>query len=125
MCSVVSDSFLLQGIFPTQGLNPHALHCRQVLSFFLFLTTEPLYYLQHYYYITYCIINSSVSTPHVSTHLFISYRKYKEERPCYVWNTLGKTGLWAIGHLLCLPLRLFRSVFQNPLIVKWSFSVSH
>ena len=81
-CSVMSDSFLLQGIFPTQGFNPHVLHCRQILSFFLnfffFFTTEPLYYLQHYYYITYCIINSSVSTPHVSTHLFISSRKYKE-----------------------------------------------
>ena len=23
--------FLLQGIFPTQGLNPHLLHCRQIL----------------------------------------------------------------------------------------------
>ena len=22
---------LLQGIFPTQGLNPHLLHCRQIL----------------------------------------------------------------------------------------------
>ena len=23
--------FLLQGIFPTQGLKPHLLHCRQIL----------------------------------------------------------------------------------------------
>ena len=27
----VSSHSLLQGIFPTQGLNPHLLHCRQIL----------------------------------------------------------------------------------------------
>ena len=28
----VGCHYLLQGIFPTQGLNPHLLHCRQILS---------------------------------------------------------------------------------------------
>ena len=27
----VGSHSLLQGIFPTQGLNPHSLHCRQIL----------------------------------------------------------------------------------------------
>ena len=27
----VGCHFLLQGIFPTQGSNPHLLHCRQIL----------------------------------------------------------------------------------------------
>ena len=27
----VGCHFLLQGLFPTQGLNPHLLHCRQIL----------------------------------------------------------------------------------------------
>ena len=27
----VGSHSLLQGIFPTQGLNPHLLHCRQIL----------------------------------------------------------------------------------------------
>ena len=35
--------FLLQEIFPAQGLNPHLLHCRQgcVVVFFFFNTPEP------------------------------------------------------------------------------------
>ena len=28
----VGSHFILQGIFPTQGSNPHLLHCRQILS---------------------------------------------------------------------------------------------
>ena len=27
----ISCHFLLQGIFPTQGSNPHLLHCRRIL----------------------------------------------------------------------------------------------
>ena len=37
----VGCHFLLQGIFPTQGLNPHLLLGRWVFFFFFFLTTEP------------------------------------------------------------------------------------
>ena len=32
----VGSHFLLQGIFPTQGLNPGLLHCRQILFYFIF-----------------------------------------------------------------------------------------
>ena len=37
----VSSLSLLQGIFPTQGLNPGLLHCRQIL-FFFFLQADSL-----------------------------------------------------------------------------------
>ena len=36
----VGCHFLLQGIFPTQGLNPGLLHCKQIF-FFFFLPFEP------------------------------------------------------------------------------------
>ena len=32
----VGSLSLLQGIFPTQGLNPGLLHCRQILFYFIF-----------------------------------------------------------------------------------------
>ena len=39
---------LLQGIFPTQGLNPGLLHCRQILFFFLIYFNWRLITLQYH-----------------------------------------------------------------------------
>ena len=39
----VGRHFLLQGIFPTQGLNPHILHCRQILYHWAALATLELF----------------------------------------------------------------------------------
>ena len=36
----VGSHALLQGIFPTQGLNPGLLHCRQILTIFVIRETS-------------------------------------------------------------------------------------
>ena len=93
---------------PHPGTEPTCPTLRADCLFNIFFTTEPLYY---------CIIHSSIPAAQAYSSLFLTGNTRKE-RTCYIWSTLGKRGLCAIGRLHRPPLRLFRSVSQNPLIVK-------
>ena len=50
----VGSHSLLQGIFPTQGLNPRLLHCRQILYSLSHQESPFIYYI--YYYIKSAIL---------------------------------------------------------------------
>ena len=62
---------LLQGIFLTQGSNPHLLHCRRIL--YLWATGEAHIYIYIYIY----------THPHIDTHMYIYVLHVYE-----VWKTV-------------------------------------
>ena len=64
--------FLLQGIYPTQGLNPGLLHCRQIL-YRLSYQGSPLYYTVSSYQLSVLHIVVDTCQPSLPIHLTLSF----------------------------------------------------
>ena len=98
--SGVGCHFLLQGIFPTQGLNPGLLHCRQML-----------YHLSHQ---GRCVQRAKRKAP---LSLIVKYEWKMNETVIHVWalnpipwkNALISVNSFFPNLIFCLPLILVPS----------------
>ena len=93
----MSCHFLLQGIFLTQGLNPHLLHYRQIL--YCWATREALYYRQIYIMPFFplpdriqnerLMISFQGNIPDGYPPIFLQWHSFSWESP--LWNTRSPT----------------------------------
>ena len=98
----VGCHFLLQGIFPFQGLNPDVLHCRQIL-YCLSHQGSPKFIKRRYYYLPSKrgTLKSEFSLR--ATYLFVKLnmsRKTSDRRGPHEWRSLSHR----VWHSVGIPL---------------------
>ena len=100
----VGRHFLLQGIFPTQGLNSGLLHCRQIL-YWLSNKGSPCKYNYNYNY-TYMYIYIYI---YIHTHTYM-----------YILSSLSWQLMWKYKHFLIMIFKIKSFGYKvGSLTMKW------